>query len=49
MSGAVKRKTPRQLKAEFRQIQAFWSKKAKAKGILTERDLEKLLRNSRSS
>lgn len=32
------------LKAEFRAIQGFWSAKARAKGILTERDLERLLR-----
>lgn len=27
------------LKKEFREIQGFWSKKAKEKGILTEKDL----------
>lgn len=34
----------RRLKTELREIQRFWSAKAKAKGILTERDLERLLR-----
>ncbi len=29
------------LKKEFYQIQGFWSSKAKEKGILTEKDLEK--------
>jgi hypothetical protein len=29
---------------EFRRVQGFWAAKAKAKGILTEADLERLLR-----
>jgi hypothetical protein len=33
------------LKKEFYQIQGFWSKKAKEKGILTEEDLKKYLKN----
>jgi hypothetical protein len=32
------------LKGEFRRIQGYWSRKAKEKGILTERDLERYLR-----
>ncbi len=32
------------LKGELRTIQGFWSRKAKAKGILTEKDLERYLR-----
>jgi metal-responsive CopG/Arc/MetJ family transcriptional regulator len=32
------------LKGELRAIQGFWSRKAKAKGILTEKDLERYLR-----
>jgi len=32
------------LKKEFYQVQNYWSRKAKGKGILTERDLEKYLR-----
>ena len=32
------------LKKEFYQIQGFWSRKAKEKGILTEKDLEKYLK-----
>jgi metal-responsive CopG/Arc/MetJ family transcriptional regulator len=31
------------LKNELRSIQGYWSKKAKDKGVLTERDLERLL------
>ena len=34
----------RRLKADLREIQKFWSAKAKEKGILTEADLERLLR-----
>jgi hypothetical protein len=32
------------LKREFRDMQGYWSKKAKDKGILTEKDLERYLR-----
>jgi hypothetical protein len=32
------------LKREFYQIQNYWSRKAKEKGILTERDLERYLK-----
>lgn len=32
------------LKGELRAIQGFWSRKAKEKGILTEKDLERYLR-----
>jgi metal-responsive CopG/Arc/MetJ family transcriptional regulator len=31
-------------KKEFREMQGYWSKKAKDKGILTEKDLERYLR-----
>jgi metal-responsive CopG/Arc/MetJ family transcriptional regulator len=31
------------MRNEFSQIQGFWSKKAKAKGILTDRDLKRYL------
>ncbi|MBC7945224.1 MAG: ribbon-helix-helix protein, CopG family [Burkholderiales bacterium] len=31
------------LKAELRSVQSYWSKKAKDKGVLTEKDLERLL------
>lgn len=41
---ALREARTRRLKSEFREIQDFWSAKAKAKGILTERDLERLLR-----
>ena len=33
------------LESEFYQIQDYWSRKAKEKGILTEKDLEKYLNN----
>lgn len=32
------------LKTEFYQVQNYWSRKAKEKGILTERDLERYLK-----
>lgn len=32
------------LKNELRGIQGFWSRKAKAKGVLTEKELERFLR-----
>ena len=32
------------MKNEFREMQGYWSKKAKDKGILTEKDLERYLR-----
>ena len=31
-------------KKEFREMQGYWSKKAKEKGILTEKDLERYLK-----
>jgi metal-responsive CopG/Arc/MetJ family transcriptional regulator len=33
------------LKKEFYQIQGYWSRKAKEKGILTEKDLDKYLKS----
>ena len=41
---ALRESRSRRLRTEFRELQGFWSAKAKAKGILTERDLERLLR-----
>ncbi len=32
------------LKKEFYQIQGYWSRKAKEKGILSEKDIEKYLK-----
>lgn len=32
------------LKADLRGIQGYWSRKAKEKGLLTEKDLERYLR-----
>jgi metal-responsive CopG/Arc/MetJ family transcriptional regulator len=31
------------LKKEFRELQGYWSRKAKEKGILTEKDLQRYL------
>ena len=31
------------LKNEFGQLQGYWSRKAKAKGVLTEKDLQRLM------
>ncbi|MHB8478216.1 MAG: ribbon-helix-helix protein, CopG family [Steroidobacteraceae bacterium] len=32
------------LRGEFRELQGYWSNRARAAGILSERDLERLLR-----
>lgn len=32
------------LKDEFRGVQGYWTRKARARGILTEKDLERYLR-----
>jgi hypothetical protein len=32
------------LKSEFYQVQNYWSRKAKEKGIITERELERYLK-----
>lgn len=32
------------LKSEFHQLQNYWSRKAKERGILTEKDLERYLK-----
>ena len=34
----------KRLKGELRDMQGYWSKKAKDKGVLTEKDLERYLR-----
>ena len=41
---ALREARARRLNAELGALQEFWSAKAKAKGVLTERDLERLLR-----
>ncbi len=41
---ALKLARRERLKGEFSSIQDYWSKKAKAKGILTEKDLERYLK-----
>jgi hypothetical protein len=41
---ALRQARSARLKSEFSEIQNFWSRKAKEKGLLTDRDLEKHLR-----
>ena len=41
---ALRQKRAARLKKEFRQIQGFWSRLAKQKGVLNEKDLERILR-----
>jgi Arc/MetJ-type ribon-helix-helix transcriptional regulator len=41
---ALREARARRLNTELAALQEFWSAKAKAKGILTERDLERILR-----
>ena len=33
------------LRSEFRDLQGYWSKRARAAGVLSERDLQRLLRD----
>jgi len=44
IQGVLKLARKERLKKEFYQIQNFWSRKAKEKGILTEKDLERYLK-----
>lgn len=41
---ALREARAHRLKIEFREVQGFWSAKARAKGILTERELDRILR-----
>ena len=41
---ALKLARKERLKKEFYQIQNYWSRKARGKGILTEKDLERYLK-----
>ena len=41
---AVRAARRERLKGEFRQIQGYWSEKAKEKGIVSEKDLERYLK-----
>ncbi len=41
---ALRSMKKQRLKKEFYQLQDYWSNKAKQKGILTEKDLEKYLK-----
>jgi len=42
---ALKLLRKQKLKKEFKSIQNYWSRKAREKGILTEEDLERYLKN----
>ena len=42
---ALRQAKRERLKRNFYQVQGFWSRKAKEKGILTERDLERYLKS----
>ena len=44
IQGALRLARAARLKSELRAVQGHWSQKAKAKGVLTEKDLERLLR-----
>jgi hypothetical protein len=41
---AVRSTRKARLKKEFHQLQGYWSRRAKEKGILSEKDLEKYLK-----
>lgn len=41
---ALREAQARRAWTEFKSVQGFWATKAKEKGVLTERDLERLLR-----
>jgi metal-responsive CopG/Arc/MetJ family transcriptional regulator len=41
---ALRKMQKERLKIEFYQIQGYWSRKAKEKGILTEKDLQEYLK-----
>ena len=41
---ALRESRARRFNDQFRAVQGFWSAMAKAQGILTERDLDRLLR-----
>ncbi len=41
---AIRKQMKVRFKKEFYQIQGYWSRKAKEKGILTEKDLKKYLK-----
>jgi len=42
---ALKLLRKQKLRKEFKSIQNYWSRKAREKGILTEEDLERYLKN----
>ncbi|NTU50421.1 MAG: hypothetical protein HGA87_06025 [Desulfobulbaceae bacterium] len=42
---ALRRAKRERLKRNFYQVQDYWSRKAKEKGVLSERDLERFLKS----
>lgn len=40
---ALRRARAERVRAELREMQSYWTRKAKEKGILTQRDLERYL------
>jgi metal-responsive CopG/Arc/MetJ family transcriptional regulator len=42
---ALRRARRERLKRDFYQVQGYWSRKAKEKGVLTEKDLERYLKS----
>ena len=42
---ALRRAMRERLKRNFYQVQGYWSRKAKEKGVLSERDLERYLKS----
>ena len=40
---ALRKKRGKELKAEFKAVQGYWTRKAREKGILTEADLRRYL------
>ena len=42
---ALRRAKRERLKGDFYQVQGYWSRKAKEKGVLSERDLERYLKS----
>jgi metal-responsive CopG/Arc/MetJ family transcriptional regulator len=41
----LRRARRERLKRDFYQVQGYWSRKAKEKGVLTEKDLERYLKS----
>mgnify|MGYP001090517078 FL=1 len=46
MQDAIRTYRQARLRGEFREIQGYWSERAREKGILTEQDLDRYLRST---